>query len=443
MKISSPREKWADYFLNFNKMKAKRVVVTGIGAITPNALGVDSFSKALFEGKSGIRYQSESEDLNFRCRVAGVPPVTSEYSAQFFPNIYQEVLKNNAIIYGCLAGLEAWKMAGLTYGEERQANMGMVFGAGAAGMDAFNVGPFENINAGKNKLLGTTIIPQSMNSGTAAYLNQLLGLGGPVISNSAACTTGSEAIMMGYEQIQLGKADVMLCGSSEGIGRFIWGAFDSMRILASNSNDHPEQASKPMSTSSSGFVPSGGGGALVIESLESARIRGANILAEVIGVAQNCGAQREGGSMTAPNPKAAIACIQHAIQHAQIKPEEIDLISGHLTSTRADPLEINNWVTALNLPADQLPLINTPKSMIGHCISAAGSIESVACVLQLRDQFVHQNINLTEATIHDKIKSIYPLEKIPLESQNREINTIIKSNFGFGDVNCTLIFRKV
>ncbi len=423
-------------------MQKKRVVITGMGVVAPNAIGVDNFSNALFNGLSGIRLQKESAELNFRCSVAGVPPVTESHFAEYLPQVYREVLTNNAIIYGCLAGLEAWQMAGLIPREERQPKFGMIFGAGAPGLDGFIQGPLEKINAGNSKHVGTTIIPQSMNSGTAAYLNQILGLGGPVISNSAACSTGSEAIMMGYEQIQLGKAELMLCGSTEGIGRYIWGAFDSMRILAANSNDAPEQASKPMSKYSSGFVPSGGAGAVVIESLESAQARGANIIAEVIGVAQNCGGQREGGSMTAPNSHAATECIKAAINHAGISPDEIDLISGHLTSTRADPLEISNWVRALGLPQDLLPPINTPKSMIGHCISAAGSIESVACLLQIRDNFIHKNINIDEESIHDKIKEIYPLDKIPLNSIKQKIDTIIKSNFGFGDVNCSLIFRR-
>lgn len=422
-------------------MKRKRVVVTGIGVITPNATGVEAFSDALFNGKSGIKFQPESASLNFRCRVAGVPDISSEYLLKYFPNIYLEVLKNSSIIYGCLAGLEAWKMADFPIDSERKKNIGMVFGAGATGMDGFNEKPFHEINEGNNKVIGTTIIPQSMNSGTASYLNQLLGLGGPVISNSSACSTGSEAILIGYEQIQLGKAEIMLCGSTEGIGRYIWGAFDSMRILASNSNENPEAASKPMSKNASGFVPSGGAGALVLETLESAEKRGAKILAEIVGVAQNCGGQREGGSMTAPNPIAAKECIESAIEHAGIQSSEIDLISGHLTATRADPLEIQIWTEALKLEKAQLPYINTVKSMIGHGISAAGSIESVACVIQLQNQFIHPNINLTADTIHEKIAEIYPLDKIPISAIQKPIATIIKSNFGFGDVNCTLIFK--
>ncbi|MFY0608062.1 MAG: beta-ketoacyl-[acyl-carrier-protein] synthase family protein [Cyclobacteriaceae bacterium] len=423
-------------------MERKRVVITGMGVVAPNGVGIDDFSHAIHEGRSGIRFQQESADLNFRCQIAGIPPITDEYTKKYLPNIYQRIIKNNAILYGCLAGLEAWEMAGFIPSKERLPRCGMIFGGGALGLDGFIQEPIEKIDAGSSRLIGTTIIPQSMNSGAASYLNQLLGFGGPVISNSSACSTGSEAIMMGYEQIQLGKADIMLCGSTEGVGRYIWGAFDTMRILASNSNENPEEASKPMSQLASGFVPSGGAGAIVLETLESAQKRDATIVAELVGVAQNCGAQRDGGSMTAPNPKAAIECIKEAIASSGIVPDEIDLISGHLTSTRADPLEISNWVTALGLPQEKMPPINTLKSMVGHCISAAGSIESVACLLQIRDNFIHKNINIDPETIHHKIKEIFPIEKIPTETINRKIKTVIKSNFGFGDVNCSLIFKQ-
>jgi 3-oxoacyl-(acyl-carrier-protein) synthase len=420
----------------------RRVVITGLGAITPNALGVEAFAKALFDGKSGISFQQESKDLNFRCRIGGRPNLTDEYKLEHLPKLHYEVLKNQGIIYGCLAGLEAWKMAGLPIGSERLANYGMVFGSGATGMDGFSEKTFHIINEGNNRLLGTTIIPQSMNSGAAAYLNQILGLGGPVVSNSSACTTGSESILMGYEQIQLGKSEVVLCGSSEGIGRYIWGAFDSMRILSSNDNESPEFGSRPMSSTSAGFVPSGGAGAVVLETLESAIARGATIYAELLSGYQNCGGMREGGSMTAPNPIAGAECIANAIKLAGIEPKEIDLISGHLTSTRADPLEIKIWTDGLGLDGADFPLINTPKSMIGHCIAAAGSIESVASILQLSQNFVHKNLNLTRETIHPEIAKLIDIDRIPLESLQKEINTVIKSNFGFGDVNCCLIFRK-
>jgi 3-oxoacyl-(acyl-carrier-protein) synthase len=424
-------------------LSKKRVVVTGIGVVAPNATGVADFEEALRAGKSGISFFEESKELNFRCQVGGQPELTEEKMRELLPPFYVEKIKNKGILYGCMAGIEACKQAGIDLNPEgRNPDLGIIFGSGALGLDSYTGWILETINSGQNRRLGSRIIPQCMNSGAAAYLNQIVGAGYTVQSNSSACITGSEAILQAYEKVSNGQVKQMICGSTEGDGRYIWAAFDAMRILVSDSNDNPAFASRPMSDSSGGFVPSGGSGALVIETLDSAQERGATIYAEILGGYQNCGGMRNGGSMTAPNSEALVECIERTIENAGIEPNEIDLISGHLTSTKADPLEISNWQKALKLEGEDMPYINTPKSLIGHCIAGAGSIESVACILQLHKGFIHKNINLTEESIHPEIKKVLPNNKITLETLDREINTIIKANFGFGDLNCSLVFRK-
>jgi len=213
-----------------------------------------------------------------------------------------------------------------------------------------------------------------------------------------------------------------------------------MRVLCSNSNDNPEFGSRPMSDSSAGFVPSGGSGALVLETLESAKSRGAKIYGEVLGGHVNSGGQRQGGTMTAANPHAVQDCIKRAVKAAGIDPKEIDLINGHLTSTKGDPAEIRNWVAALGRSGEDFPMINTPKSMIGHAVAGAGSVELVASVLQLYKDFVHPNLNVEN--IHPEILSEIFGGCIPTSCQDKEISTIIKANFGFGDLNCALVLRK-
>ena len=424
-------------------MDKQRVVITGIGVVAPNAIGIEEFEMALRQGKSGIKHYAESEELNFRCQIGGQPELSPDKMSEHLPPFYIEKINNKGILYGCMAGIEACKNAGIEINSQiRNPDLGIIFGSGALGLDSYAGWILETINSGNNRKLGSRIIPQCMNSGAAAYLNQLIGAGYVVQSNSSACITGSEAVLHGYELISNGKVSQMICGSTEGDGRYIWAAFDAMRVLVSDSNDNPEFGSRPMSFNSGGFVPSGGSGALVMETLESAKKRGATIYAEILGGAQNCGGMREGGTMTAPNSAALVECIENTLDNAAISSSEIDLISGHLTSTKADPLEIENWKKALKLSGDQMPLINTPKSMIGHCIAGAGSIESVACVLQLHKSFIHKNINLSEETIHPEIKSILPTEKIVLETKEQEVKTIIKANFGFGDLNCCLVFRK-
>jgi len=175
--------------------------------------------------------------------------------------------------------------------------------------------------------------------------------------------------------------------------------------------------------------------------LESALERKATIYAEVLGGAINSGGQRNGGTMTAPNPKAVQNCIKNAIENAGIKPESIDAINGHLTATSKDSLEIENWTMALNRKKGNFPYINTLKSMVGHCLAAAGSIESVAAVLQIKDQFIFPNINCE--AVHPEILALISEEKIVKKTLNTKMDIVIKSSFGFGDVNASVIFARL
>ena len=424
-------------------MEKQRVVITGIGVVASNGIGVENFHQALREGKSGIKKWDELEKLNIKCQIGGVPDLDSINLNDYLPRLFAEKMTNKGIIYACLSGLEAWKDAGLEPNEEEtDYNSGLIIGAGDLSFDSWikREFPAYQIDRGESRRLGSRSISEGMNSGGAAYLNNLLGLGSRIQSNSSACITGSEALLMGYEYLQTGRAKRMLCGSTEGDGRYIWAGFDAMRVLCTDSNDNPTFGSRPMSSTSSGFVPSGGSGALVLETLESAQERGAKIYAEVLGGHTNSGGQRGTGTMTAPNSDAVVKCIQAAVKESGIDSKDIDLISGHLTSTKGDPIEIRNWVKALGRSGEDFPFINSPKSMIGHSIAGAGSIELVACVLQIANNFIHPSLNTEE--IHPEILSEIFGGSIPQSCLEREVNTIIKANFGFGDLNCAIVLRK-
>jgi 3-oxoacyl-(acyl-carrier-protein) synthase len=268
----------------------------------------------------------------------------------------------------------------------------------------------------------------------------MLGLGNQVSTNSSACTTGTEAIILGFDRIQMGKAKRMLVGSCSDDGPYIWGGFDAMRVMTYKHNDSPQEGSRPMSRSASGFVPGSGAGAFILESLESALERKATIYAEVLGGALNSGGQREGGSMTAPNEEAVVRCIKEAIRSAGISPDAIDTINGHLTATSKDGLEIKNWTKALDRKGINFPYINSLKGMVGHCLTAAGSIESVATVLQLKEQFIFPNINCEE--VHPEILSLISEKKIPKKLLKTKVIIAAKASFGFGDVNGCVILKK-
>lgn len=419
----------------------KRVVVTGMGVVAPNGHGLDIFRKNLRDGISGIKKIPMLEELNFRCQVGGVPEGLSEKLGQYVTE--EELLTmNEAMIYSAVASIDAWRDAGLPV-PARDSDLvhwdcGCIVGSGLSGMDTIGEKLVPMVNQGKVRRMGSSMVEQTMSSSISAKLSGLLALGNQVSSNSSACNTGTEAIHDAFQRIRFGLAGKMLAGGAESSSPYIWAGFDSMRVLSSTFNDQPERASRPMSQSAAGFVPGSGGGVLLLESLDSALYRNARIYAEVLSAAVNCGGQRMGGSMTAPNGYSVKRCIQQAVDQAGISPNEIDAINGHLTGTMGDVLELNNWANALELYGADLPAINSTKSLIGHCLGAAGSIESVAAILQLNGGFLHGSINCED--LHQDL-NMYEAS-IVRETVERPVNIIAKSSFGFGDVNGCLVFKK-
>jgi 3-oxoacyl-(acyl-carrier-protein) synthase len=419
---------------------SRRVVITGLGVLSPNGLNVPDFLHAIKNGISGIKFMPEYEELKFNCQVSGHPEFEWEMLKNYITETSLYGLKGKGIAFGIKAALDAWTDAGNEIvSEETLWDTGCVFGSSVADTDVIK-NAITRVDAKESKKLGSRVVEQIMNSGVTAYISGRLGLGNKVISNSSACATGTQAILMGYEYIKYGMAKRMVVGSSEYVDSYIFGAFDSMRVLSRKFNDEPERASRPMSISAGGFVPGSGAGAMILEDLDYALARGAKIYAEVLGGSNNSGGQRNGGTMTAPGPAGVIKCIQDALVDAKTDPGKIDLVSGHLTATMADKYEIQNWVQALGRKGEDFPLVNSLKSMIGHCLSAAGSIEAVAAVLQIEHQFVHPNINLEDP--NPEIIDMISKNNLPVTMVSREINTVAKANFGFGDINTCLIISK-
>ncbi|MBT4779191.1 MAG: beta-ketoacyl-[acyl-carrier-protein] synthase family protein [Polaribacter sp.] len=418
-----------------------RVVITGIGVVAPNGVGVADFTKAIKAGTSGITFHQSLKDKGFSCCIGGIPTVSEEKKATYLSPLQLRGFNSTSILYGCMAGIDAWKDAGFKVDEnsDLEHDSGLIFGTGTSGIEKFREAIYK-IDDQKVRRLGSTSVVQTMASGISAYLGGLLGLGNQVTTNSSACTTGTEALLMGFERIKNGKAKRMLVGSSSDSSLYTWGGFDAMRVMSYKHNDSPEKGSRPMSETAAGFVPGSGAGALVLESLESALERKATIYAEVLGGDINSGGQRNGGTLTAPNSEAVQRCITNALVDAQISSNEIDLINGHLTATSKDALEIENWTKALQRKGTQFPYINSLKSMVGHCLAAAGAIESVASVIQLKEQFMFPNINCED--IHPEISALIAREKVPQKTIEKKINIIAKASFGFGDVNACVIFKK-
>ena len=421
---------------------SERVVVTGLGVIAPNAHGKETFAAALREGRSGIRFHQHLADAGFGCQVGGIPEDVERIAAEYLTE--EERLAMNAnMVYAAIAALDAWKDAGLTRipedAGEPDWDSGAIVGTGIGGMDTIAEKLVPKTDAKKVSRLGSTMVEQIMSSGNSARVAGLLGLGNQVTTNSSACNTGTEAVVDAFLRIREGRAKRMLAGGSEGHSKYIWAGFDAMKVLARNGNDAPARASRPMSASAAGFVPGSGAGVLLLESLTSARARGARVYAEVLGGFVDCGGHRGGGSMTAPNPAGVRRCIRGAVTMAGIRSAEIDAINGHLTATFADPREIESWSAALELRPSEMPLLHSTKSLIGHALGAAGGIECVASVLELHHGFVHGSLNCED--VHPELAA-YEGRIVHRTVDRPDLRLIAKASFGFGDVNGCVIFRK-
>jgi len=420
-----------------NYSHSNRVVVTGLGIIAPNATNINDFKNSLERGLSGVKFHKHLEEVGLGCQVGGIPDFDDTLLENYLSANTIKYLTSTPIKYACTAALNAWFDAGLTIDKEQvDWETGCIIGCSVCDVNQIRE-VTRMVDNNETKRLGTRQIEQLMNSGVSAYISGLLGIGNQIQTNSSACATGTESILLAYQRIKNGYADRMVAGSCEAPSSYIWANFDNMRLLPRKYNESPHEASRPLSASAGGFVPGSGAGILILENMEVAVKRGARIYAELLGGAANSGAQRNGGSMTAPNREGVVRCIRQAIESTGTDPNSIDLISGHLTATMADKLEVNNWADALQRKKRSFPFINSVKSMIGHCLSAAGSIETIAVILQLYHKFVHPTINCDD--LHPEISETINNHSVPLEARYTDVRKVIKANFGFGDVNACLV----
>ncbi|MBI5844079.1 MAG: beta-ketoacyl-[acyl-carrier-protein] synthase family protein [Deltaproteobacteria bacterium] len=421
--------------------RRKKVVVTGLGVVSPIGSRLPDFEKALKEGASGIRFCPELSENGFACQIAGIVP---DFNAVGGEILGGEALGSlpASIAYGSTAALLAWKDAGLSEPDpdgEPDWDTGAVIGTGIGDMDTIANKIVPLVNAGQVRRMGSRIIEHVMHSGATAQVAGLLGLGNRTSSNASACSTGTEAVIEAARHIRCGAAKRMLAGGAEGSSPYTWAGFDSMMVLCRKFNSSPKEGSRPMSASACGFVPGAGAGILVLEDYETAVRRGARIYAEVAGGSLNSGGQRNGGTMTAPNREGVKRCIKGALLDSGILTEELNAISGHLTATFADPLEIQNWAAALRRGPENFPFINAPKSLFGHCLGAAGAIECVAAVLELYGGFLHTSLNCED--LHPEIE---PFANSVVRNfiEKPDLKNLAKASFGFGDVNACVVFKK-
>lgn len=417
-----------------------RVVITGMGIVSPNAIGVEAYRRALCDGRSGIAFSPQMKELGFACQVGGTPQVPDELIAKYL-GAEQLRNSNSAMKYGVVASIDCWRDAGLEVHPADSAtdwDTSAILGTCSGGADTIGELVVPETNAGRIRRLGSSAAERTMASCVSAFVGGILGLGGQVSTNSSACATGTEAIIEGYWMIRDGRAERVLAGSAEPASIYTWATLDALRVATRKSNDQPRAACRPLSASASGLVPSGGAGVMLLESLSSAQARKARIYGEVLGGHLNSGGQRNGGSITASNPEGQQRCVQEALEACKIRPSKIDYINGHLTGTEGDVKEIRCLSAALQRGLPEMPWVNATKSLIGHGIGAAGSMECVATVLQMANGFLHPSINCED--FHPEIAELEP--RVPKTAMPADCRIALKTSFGFGDVNACALFSR-
>lgn len=424
---------------------SNRVVVTGIGVVSPIGTGVGGFLSSLKMGDSGIQFFPELECLNLSCCIGGKPEIENSplfgYLERF--NLNSTML---SIRYAFLAALEAWLDAGfpvpLPDSEEVYTDTGCIIGSVAGNIEIIAEKIVPLVLSGNPKRMGSKAMEEIQFHSPAAFLTSILALGNQTQSMSCACASSLASIYNGYEWIKNGKATKMIVGGTEGYSPYLWAVVDSARMTARGYNDNPEKASRPMSNNVSGFVPGAGSGMIILEEYESAVRRNAKIYCELTGGAVNSGGQRNGGTMTAPSPLGIERCIRDALKDAQINCKDVDYVSGHLTSTMADVIEIICWSKTLERKGTAFPYINSLKAMTGHCMGAAGALETIATILQMKHSFIFPALN--SENLHPLIEKNVARERIPLKTiTNIEINHAVKANFGTGDVNACIVLKNI
>jgi 3-oxoacyl-(acyl-carrier-protein) synthase len=417
-----------------------KVVITGLGVVAPQARNAPEFLSLLRRGRSAITFCADAAELGLCCQVVGAPAI-DEDRLQAVTIPAERRAMNRIMDMAALAAVECWQDAGLPYfvGADGEADprTGVVFGSGIGGIETLCETVAPMVSARRARQLGAKRVEQTMASGAAACVSGLLGAGGPVIASSAACTTGSTCIVQALRLLRAGLCDRVVTGAAETSSSHTRAMFDAMRVLVRDGNDRPETASRPLSARAAGFVPAGGAGALLLETLDSAVARGARIYAELAGGFDNCGGQRSGGTMSRQSPEGVVRCVRGALADAGVDPEEIDYVNGHLTGTTGDAPEVSNIAEALGRSGGAFPWLNATKSLIGHTIGAAGAVESVATVLQLHHGFLHPSVNCDEA--HPDLPGMDGrIVRSCIASRPR---AALKTSFGFGDVNACLVFR--
>lgn len=413
-------------------MKKRRIVVTGMGVVSCFGTDVDAFYEALLAGKSGIVPIEEFDVTEYPTRFAGV---IRNFDVGDYMDKKQARRVDPFIRYVMVSGkkaLESSKLTGESLERLDKKRCGIIIGSGMGGMTAF----FDGANTllqKSFKRLTPFFVPYIITNMGGALLAIDLGFMGPNYSISTACATSNYSIVAAAEQIQNGSADLMLCGGAESpISPIGLAGFVACRALSTR-NEDPTKASRPWDQARDGFVMGEGSGALVLESLEHALARGAPIYAEYLGGATNCDAYH----MTDPRGDGlgVALCIEAALKNAGVPNERVNYINAHATSTLAGDMCEVNAVRSIFRDHTKNIKMNGTKSMIGHCLGAAGGLEAVATIKAIQTGMLHPTINLENPD-----PGLGDIDVVPQKAKAHKVDVALSNSFGFGGHNSTLVF---
>jgi len=402
----------------------RRVVVTGMGIVSSLGTNQKEVAQSLRESRSGIAFSEEARSNGLRSHVAG--KIDLNLSELIDRKIWR--FMSPAAGYCYLSAKEAIEQAGLTDEQIRANSTGAVFGTGGAStvelLDAIDTHRDKGI-----RRVGPYRVPRTMGSAINASITTAFGITGINYGITSACATSAHCIGHAADQIALGRQEVMLAGGGEDIHWTLSLMFDAMGALSTKYNDTPELASRTYDADRDGFVISGGGGALVLESLEHAEARGATILAELVGF----GATSDGADMVAPSGEGAVRCMKQAMAQAG---GEIKYINTHGTSTPAG--DITELKALKDTFGDKIPPLSSTKPLCGHALGAAGVHEAIYTLIMQREGFIAPSANIQNL---DEGAEGYPIVRERQDNQNLDL--VMSNSFGFGGTNATLIFKKV
>ena len=414
----------------------KKVVITGMGIVSPVGTGVDYAWKNVLAGKSGVKKIDSFDVSDLASQIAGVPQVGTE-PGMFNPDAVVEPREqrklDKSIIYGIVAADEAIKDAGLDSYDGDKERIGVSIGSGIGGLNTIYDNCVE-LHTGGPRRVSPFFIPKGIINMTAGNVSIKYGFKGPNISTVTACATGAHSIGEGVRLIQHGDADIMICGGAEAaVGRIGLAGFSAMRALSTR-NDEPEKASRPWDKNRDGFIMSEGAGVLVLEEYEHAVKRGAKIYAEVAGY----GLSGDAYHITAPaeGGEGGLRAMKAAIKDAGLTIEDVDYINAHGTSTGLGDI---GELTAVKTLFGDLPVsMSSTKSVTGHLLGAAGAVEAIFGVLAIRDGIVPPTINLD-----DPEDAVGNFDLVPHVAKQRKVDVVISNSFGFGGTNASLVLKKI